>query len=100
MGARGPAAVERPVYRGRDDVSAGSLRLGEAWEVFRVEESELRDLEDSIVWLGHAQLKGGTSHVALDQEFAVHFLVRDARSSAFAASLRWHEALEAAGLSE
>ena len=35
----GPAAVERPVYRGRDDVSSGFAAAWEAWEVFRVDES-------------------------------------------------------------
>jgi ketosteroid isomerase-like protein len=95
-----PAAVERPVYRGRDDVSSGFAAAWEAWEVFRVEESELRDLEDSIVWLGHAQLKGGTSHVGLDQEFAVHFLVRDLKIVRIRGFLGWQEALQAAGLSE
>ncbi len=68
--------------------------------MFRVEESELRDLEDSIVWLGRAQLRGGTSHVALAQEFALHFLVRERRIVRIRGFLGWQEALEAAGLSE
>ena len=96
----GPAAVERPVYRGREEVSSGFASAWEAWELFRVEESELRDLEDSIVWLGRAHLKGGTSHVELDQEFALHFLVRDLRIVRIRGFLGWQEALEAAGLSE
>ena len=96
----GPAAVERPVYRGRDEVSSGFAAAWEAWEVFRVEERELRDLGDSIVWLGRAQLRGGTSHVELDQEFAVHFLVRDGKIVRFRGFLGWQEALEASGLSE
>ena len=52
------------------------------------------------MWLGHAQLKGGTSHVSLDQEFAVHFLVRDRKIVRIRGFLGWQEALEAAGLSE
>ncbi len=96
----GPAAVERPVYQGRDEVSNGFVSAWEAWEVFRVQESELRDLEDSIVWLGRAQLRGGTSHVELDQEFALHFLVRDRRIVRIRGFLGWQEALEAAGLRE
>jgi hypothetical protein len=51
------------------------------------------------VWLGRAQLKGGTSHVLLDQEFAVHFLVRDHKIARIRGFLRWQEALEASGLS-
>ena len=36
----------------------------------------------------------------LDQEFAVHFLVRDRKIVRIRGFLRWQEALEAAGLSE
>ena len=100
MGARRPAAVERAVYRGRDEVSSGFAATWETWEVFHVEESEVRDLGNSIVWLGRAQLRGGTSHVELDQEFAVHFLVRDAKIVRIRGFLGWRDALEAAGLSE
>src|SRR6476646_7326383 len=82
----GPAAVERPVYRGRDDVSSRFAAAWEAWEVFRVEESELRDLEDSIVWLGRAQLKGGTSHVCSTKSSPSTSWSATARSPAFAAS--------------
>jgi hypothetical protein len=72
----------------------------EAWEVFRAEERELRDLEDLIVWLGRAPMRGGTSHVELDQEFAIHFQVRAGQIARIQGFLTWQEALEAAGLSE
>jgi hypothetical protein len=39
-------------------------------------ESELRDLEDSVLWLGHAQVPADASQVELRQEVAIHFLVR------------------------
>jgi ketosteroid isomerase-like protein len=96
----GPAAVESAVYRGRDEVSDGFAATWEAWEVFRLEEHEIRDLGDSTLWLGRAELRGGTSHVELDQEFAVHFLVRRGKFVRFRGFLTWHEALEAAGLRE
>src|SRR5262249_52799488 len=70
----GPAAVERSVYRGLDEVS-GALTAGwESWELFRLEERDVRDLGDSALWLGRANLRGGTSQVEIDQEFAVHIL--------------------------
>jgi ketosteroid isomerase-like protein len=94
----GPAAVERAVYRGRDEVSRGFAATWETWEVFHVEESELRDLGDSIVWLGRAQMRGGASHVELDQEFAIHFLVRGNKIVRVQGFRGWQEALEAAGL--
>jgi ketosteroid isomerase-like protein len=96
----GPAAVERAVYRGRDEVSSGFAATWEAWELFRVQESEVRDLEDSVLWLGRARLRGGASHVELDQEFAIHFLVRGGKIIRAHGFPGWHEALEAAGLWE
>jgi ketosteroid isomerase-like protein len=94
----GPAAVERAVYRGRDDVSNGFAATWEAWDLFRMEESEVLDLGDSVLWLGRAQMRGGASHVELDQEFAVHFIVRGGKIVRAQGFLAWQEALEAAGL--
>ena len=96
----GPAAVERPIYRGLDEVSTGFAAAWEAWEVFQVEESQLRELEDSVVWLGRAQLRGGTSHVELDQEFAILFVMGGGKVVRIRGFLGWQEALEALGLSE
>jgi ketosteroid isomerase-like protein len=96
----GPAAVERSVYRGRGEVSEGFAATWEAWEVFRVEESEVREIEDSVVWLGNARMRGGASQVEFDQEFAVHFLFHGGRVVRFQGFAEWREALEAAGLGE
>ena len=96
----GPAAVERARYRGRDEVSSAFAATWEIWDVFQVEESEVRDLDDSVVWLGRAQMRGATSRVDFDQPFAVHFLVRGGKIARFRGFLTWQEALEAAGLSE
>ncbi|MCE3267245.1 MAG: SnoaL-like domain [Solirubrobacterales bacterium] len=93
----GPAAVEQPIYRGRDEVTNGFTATWETWEVFRAEESEIRDLGDSVVWLGRTRLRG---HVELDQEFAIHFQLRGGKIVRFRGFLKWQEALEAAGLQE
>ncbi len=37
----GPAAVERAVYRGREEVSDGFVATWETWELFHLEEHEL-----------------------------------------------------------
>jgi ketosteroid isomerase-like protein len=95
----GPAAVEQPFYRGRDELARGTEALWETWEEFRLQETDVRDLGDSVLWLGRMQLRGGASHVQLDQEFAIRFSVRDgeiARGKAFPSC---QDALEAAGLS-
>jgi ketosteroid isomerase-like protein len=93
----GPAAVEQPIYRGRDEVRNGFAATWETWEVFYAEESEIRDLGDSVVWLGRTRLKG---HVELDQEFAIHFAVRGGKIVRFRGFRSWQDALETAGLSE
>ena len=96
----GPAAVERAVYRGRDEVSGGFAATWEAWEVFQLEEHEARDLGDSVLWLGRAQLKGGASHLELDQEFAVRITIDSGKIVRMKGFQTWDEAFEAAGLSE
>jgi ketosteroid isomerase-like protein len=96
----GPAAVERAVYRGRDQVSDGLAAGWDAWEVFQLEEHEVRDLGDSVLWLGRAQMRGGASHVELDQEFAVQLQIDGGKVVRIHGFLAWQEALEAAGLEE
>jgi ketosteroid isomerase-like protein len=96
----GPAAVERAVYRGRDQVLDGFAETWEAWELFHLEEHEARDLGDSILWLGRARMRGGASHVELDQEFAVRLLIDGGKIIRINGFRTWKEALEAAGLQE
>jgi ketosteroid isomerase-like protein len=96
----GPAAVERSVYRGRDEVGAAFNAVWQTWDVFEFEESEVRDLGDSVLWLGRVKMRGSASQVELDQEFAIHTLVRDGKVVMIRAFLAWPEALDAAGLSE
>ena len=96
----GPAAVERAVYRGPDEVSDGFAAAWETWEVFHLQEHEIRDLGDSTLWLGRARLRGGASHVELDQEFAVHLVMDGGKIARIQGFVAWQEALEAAGLEE
>jgi ketosteroid isomerase-like protein len=97
----GPAAVERPLYRGPDEVANGFATSWETWELFHLEESEVRDLGDSLLWLGRARLRGGdASHIELDQEFAVHLQVHGGKITRFRGFREWDQALEAVGLSE
>jgi ketosteroid isomerase-like protein len=97
----GPAAVERAVYHGLDEVSDGFTATWETWELFHLEEHQVRDLGDPVLWLGRARMRGGdASHVDFDQEFAVHLFVRGGKVVRIQGFLTWHEALEAAGLRE
>jgi hypothetical protein len=96
----GPAAVERVVYRGREECSRGFASVWETWEEFRFEESEIRDLGESVLWLGRVHMKGGASQLELDQEFANLFVLRGRLIASAHASLSWAEGLKAAGLEE
>jgi ketosteroid isomerase-like protein len=92
----GPAAVEQAVYSGHDEAARGLAAVWDTWEVFEFVESEVRDLGDSVLWLGHVKMRGGTSHVELDQEFALHSQVRDGRLIRVKAFLSWQDALQEA----
>ena len=96
----GPAAVERTVYRGHDEVASGFAAIWETWDVFHFEEGQIRDLGDSVLWLGRVQMRGKTSHVELDQEFAHHLVLLAGKIVRAHAFLTWREALEAIGLKE
>jgi ketosteroid isomerase-like protein len=96
----GPAAVEQAIYNGYDEVARGLEAVWETWEVFEFAEDDVRDLGDSVLWLGHVKMRGGTSHLELDQEFALHSALSDGKLVRVQAFLSWREALEAAGLAE
>jgi ketosteroid isomerase-like protein len=70
----------------------------DTWERFEFEESEMRDLGDSVLCLGRVKMRGSASQVELDQEFAVHGLVRDGKLIRVLTFLSWQEALGAVGL--
>jgi hypothetical protein len=94
----GPAAVERVVYRGPEECARGFAAVWETWEEFRFKESEVRGIDGSVLWLGRVHMKGGTSQLELDQEFANLFTLRDGLVVRVTAFLSWAEAREAAGL--
>jgi ketosteroid isomerase-like protein len=96
----GPAAVERAVYRGYEEVREGITAAWETWDVFEFEESEVRDLGESTLWLGRVKMRGTASGVELDQEFAIRSVARDGRVNLIHTFLSWREGLKAVGLSE
>ena len=96
----GPAAVEQTVYRGHDEVASGFAAIWETWDEFHLQEGQIRDLGDSVLWLGRVKIRGSASHIDLDQEFAVHIRLQDGQVISVRSFLAWQEALEAVGLSE
>jgi ketosteroid isomerase-like protein len=96
----GPAAVERGIYRGHEQVAQGLEGTWEAWEEFRFEGDDFRDLDDDVLWLGRVQMRGGASHLEMDHEWAIHCSVRNGKIFRIHAFSDWRKGLEAAGLSE
>jgi len=56
---------------------------------FRLEESEVQDLGESVLWLGRVKMKGAASHVESDQEFAVRSVLRDGKVVTVQSFLAW-----------
>ena len=96
----GPAAVERTVYRGYEEVRNGIEAVFETWEVFELQENEVRDLGESTLWFGCVRMRGSASGIELDQEFAIHSVARNGKVALIHTFLSWREALEAVGLEE
>ena len=96
----GPAAVESSIYRGREEIALGFESTWEGWEEFCLDESEIRDLGQSALWLGRATLRGAASHVRLDQEWAVLIAFTDGAVTSLRAFPKWRDALVAVGLAE
>jgi len=96
----GPAAVESAVYRGHDEVASAYAAVWETWDLFQFDEGQVRDLGDSVLWLGRVKMRGSASQVALDQEFAAHWVVRDRKLIRIQAFLSWQDALKAVALEE
>jgi hypothetical protein len=94
----GPAAVESAVYRGRDEVASAYAAVWETWDLFQFAEGQVRDLGDSVLWLGRVKMRGSASRVELDQESrSTGCCGKLIRIQAF---LSWQDALEAVGLEE
>ena len=96
----GPAAVERTVYRGYDEVRAGIEAVFETWDVFECQETEMQDLGEASLWLGRVHMRGNASGVELDQEFAIYSVARDGRMALIHSFLSWQDALKAVGRAE
>jgi len=49
---------------------------------------------------GQVKMRGSASHVALDQEFAADWVLRDGKLTRIQAFLSWQDASQAVGLAE
>jgi ketosteroid isomerase-like protein len=93
-----PAAIERSVYRGLDEVAQGFNAIWETWEVFEFQEEEIRDFGDSVLWLGRVRARGGASRLELDQEFANVLTFSGDKVARIQGFLAWDDAFVALGI--
>ena len=89
------------IYRRHDGVrKAWDEYRGEAWGGFMSLIQEIRDLEESVLLLGHLDVAGRTTGIELSQEFGQLVTFRGGKILRSQDFLSHAEALEAAGLSE
>ena len=87
-------------YAGSSGIREFFRDVAESWESFRFEATDLRDLGDSVLVLGHVRGRGRVSGVEVDDEWGWIVELRDSRAASLRGFLDHREALEAAGLSE
>jgi uncharacterized protein len=95
-----PAAWVGGTYRGHDGVRAMLGRLAEAFDRFQLDFDRYLDAGDTVVAIGRAIIRGGSSGVTASQPLGYVFHLKGGRIAAATSYLQPDEALEAVGLRE
>jgi uncharacterized protein len=90
-------AVEGDSFRGREGVEAYFKALDATWEEVRLVTEEVRDLGESVVWLGRIEGRGRGSGAAVEAPMGAVLAVRDGKVWRARSYLDHGEALRAAG---
>ena len=93
-------AVERGSFRGREGVEAYFEALHATWEEVRLVADEVRDLGESVIWLGRIEGRGRGSGVPVDAPMGAVFDFRGGKVWRARSYLDHAEALKAVGLEE
>jgi ketosteroid isomerase-like protein len=93
-------AVEGGSFRGREGVGSYFEALHATWEHVRLVPEEVRDLGESVLWLGRIDGRGRGSGVPVDAPMGAVFDFRGDKVWRARSYLDHGEALRAAGLSE
>jgi ketosteroid isomerase-like protein len=91
---------EATVYRGHDGVREMIRDLYEAFDEFRIEISEIRDMGDRVVAIGRTRARGKASGADVDTPIGFVAEFRNGKAISIRGHLDPREALEAAGLRE
>ena len=70
---------EATVYRGHDDVRRMFGEIRDAFPEIRIELSEVRDLGDRVIVIGHMETRGKASGVVTDTPWAFVARLRDGK---------------------
>ena len=88
---------EATVYRGREGARAAFQDLAEAFTELRLEISEIRDLDDRIVVIGHMRGRGTKSGAEIESPWAYVVQFNNGKAIRIRAYLDPKQALEAVG---
>jgi ketosteroid isomerase-like protein len=87
-------------YAGASGIRGFFSDVAESWESFRFKATDLRDLGDRVLVLGHVRGRGRVSGVEVDDRWAWIVGLREGRAASLRGFLDQREALDAAGLAE
>jgi ketosteroid isomerase-like protein len=91
---------EQTVFRGHDGVREVIRDINETFGEFHIEISEVRDLGDRLVAIGHIRARGKESGAETETPYALVTEIKNGKTTAVRAYLDPKQALEAAGLKE
>jgi hypothetical protein len=91
---------KQTVFRGHRGVHEAIREEDEALALFQVEVSEIRDLGDRILAIGHAHVRGKGSGAEIESPFFLLTELKGTKAISIRGFVDRKEALEAAGLSE
>ena len=91
---------ERTVYRGHEGIREWLRDLHGTLSEFQAEYSEIRDLGDRTVAIGHMRARGTTSGAEVESPIGSVVEFKNGKGLQIRTYFDPHEALEAAGLSE
>jgi ketosteroid isomerase-like protein len=91
---------EQTVFRGHDGVREVIRDINETFGEFHIEISEVRDLGDRVVAIGHIRARGKESGAETETPYALVTEIKNGKTTAVRAYLDPKQALEAAGLKE
>jgi ketosteroid isomerase-like protein len=90
---------EETVFRGHDGVREMLRDLWDAFEEIHIEMSEIRDVGDRVIAIGHSHIRGKASGVEIDVPLAQVTEVKNGKTISIQSYWDPKEALEAVGLS-